>query len=84
LTLPWLVLLRQWRDWADPLVIGSSALLLAVTVVGFFDYYTWFSTPGRLWQWLAWGMFAAAMELRFHLRAGPGVSVVEAGEGGFL
>jgi hypothetical protein len=37
-------------------------MLLAVTVVGFFDYYTWLTTPGRIWQWLAWGMFAAAMQ----------------------
>lgn len=84
LTLPWLVLLRRRRDWVNPVVIGSSALLLAVTVVGFFDYYTWFSTPGRLWQWLAWGLFAVAMEPQFRLRTGPGVSVVEAGEGGFI
>ncbi|HUG34393.1 MAG TPA: O-antigen ligase family protein [Anaerolineales bacterium] len=85
LTLPWLALLRQRQDWTNPIVIGSSALLLAVTVVGFFDYYTWFSTPGRLWQWLAWGLFAVAMESQFLLRAERTLSgdevEVEAGEG---
>jgi O-antigen ligase len=61
LTLPWLVLLRRRSDWSNPALVGSAALLLAITVVGFFDYYTWFSTPGRLWQWLAWGLMAAAI-----------------------
>ena len=41
-------------------VVGASALLLALTLVGFFDYYTWLLAPGRLWQWLAWGLWAAA------------------------
>lgn len=62
MTLPWLVLLRRRRLWADLRLIGAAGLLLAVMVVGFFDYYTWLSTPGRMWQWLAWGMFAAAVE----------------------
>jgi len=62
MALPWIVLLRRRQMWSNPNVIGAAGLLLAVTVVGFFDYYTWSSTPGRLWQWLAWGLFAAAME----------------------
>jgi O-antigen ligase len=41
-------------------LIGVSGLLLAVTVVGLFDYYTWLLAPGRLWQWLAWGLWAVA------------------------
>jgi O-antigen ligase len=59
--LPWVILLRRRNVWSDPNVIGAACLLLAVTVVGFFDYYTWFSTAGRLWQWLAWGLVAAAL-----------------------
>lgn len=61
MTLPWVVLLRRRRSWTDPGLIGAAGLLLAVTVVGFFDYYTWLLTAGRYWQWLAWGLFAAAM-----------------------
>jgi hypothetical protein len=62
LTLPWLALMRRKDLWTNPNLIGAAGLLLAVTVVGFFDYYTWLSMPGRMWQWLAWGLFAAAME----------------------
>ena len=39
---------------------SAIALLLAVAVVGFFDYYPWMLAPGRLWQWLSWGLWAAA------------------------
>jgi O-antigen ligase len=60
--LPWLALLRRRDLWTNPQLIGAAGMLLAVTVVGFFDYYTWLTTPGRIWQWLAWGMFAAAMQ----------------------
>jgi O-antigen ligase len=62
MTLPWAVLLRRRNSWTDPGLIGAAGLLLSVTVVGFFDYYTWLSTAGRGWQWLAWGLFAAAMK----------------------
>jgi O-antigen ligase len=62
MVLPWMVFLRRRNLWTNPNVIGAAGLLLAVTVVGFFDYYTWFSTAGRLWQWLAWGLFPVAME----------------------
>jgi hypothetical protein len=61
MALPWVVLLRRRNSWSDPGLIGAAGLLLAVTVVGFFDYYTWLLTAGRYWQWLAWGLFAAAM-----------------------
>jgi O-antigen ligase len=62
LCLPWIVFSRRADLRANPRMIGVMGLLLALTVVGFFDYYTWFSTPGRLWQWLAWGLFAVAMD----------------------
>jgi hypothetical protein len=44
----------QLGPWAT---IGI-ALLLAISVVGFFDYYTWMFLAGRLWQWLGWGFWA--------------------------
>jgi O-antigen ligase len=60
---PWIALMlnRRRLAWSTAL-IGASALLLAVSVVGLFDYYTWLTAPGRLWQWLAWGVWAAAYQ----------------------
>jgi O-antigen ligase len=55
---PWLVL---WSNRKHVIfsseLLGVIALLLAVSIVGFFDYYTWLLAPGRLWQWLAWGLW---------------------------
>jgi O-antigen ligase len=62
LILPWIVLWRHRDVLSQPEVAAAAALLLAVSVVGFFDYYTWLLVPGRLWQWLAWGLFAVAMD----------------------
>lgn len=45
---------------ADPPAAAIIVLLLAISVVGLFDYYTWLLVPGRLWQWLAFGLWAAA------------------------
>ena len=49
------------RYLRDPQVIACAALLLAVTVVGLFDYYTWLLVPGRLWQWTAWGLWSVSL-----------------------
>ncbi len=60
LVLPWIALFRlarQQRQLPRGLIV-ASALLLALTVVGLFDYYPWLLQPGRLWQWLAWGLWA--------------------------
>lgn len=58
---PWVMFLIRWRDWIHkPLTMGSLGLLLALSMVGLFDYYTWMYAPGRLWQWLGWGLFSAA------------------------
>lgn len=57
---PWLLLLfRRKRLSLNPALISISAVLLAVTLVGFFDYYTWLLLPGRIWQFLVWGAWAA-------------------------
>lgn len=45
----------------NPYVMASLALLLAISIVSLFDYYTWYVT-GRLWQWLAWGIFSLALQ----------------------
>ncbi len=58
------VIFFKCRDslFSDPLTLTAVAILLSVTIVGFFDYYTWLLVPGRLWQWLAWGLWAAALQ----------------------
>ena len=43
---------------ADPAATGAIALLLAIAVVSLFDHYAWTLGPGRLWQWLGWGVWA--------------------------
>jgi hypothetical protein len=60
---PWAMLWwnRRSLSWSAAL-IGTSGLLLAITLVGLFDYYTWLLVPGRLWQWLAWGLWAVAFQ----------------------
>ena len=57
---PWLALVVNRRRLTfSPALIGVSGVLLAVTLVGLFDYYTWLLAPGRLWQWIVWGLWAA-------------------------
>jgi hypothetical protein len=56
---PWLALgLNRSRLALSPTMVGMTGLLMAITVIGLFDYYTWLLAPGRLWQWLAWGWWA--------------------------
>jgi hypothetical protein len=43
-------------------MIAISAALLAATVVGFLDYYTWLLAPGRLWQYVIWGLWAVIFQ----------------------
>lgn len=38
---------------------GVTAALLAIIVISFLDYYPWLWNPGRLWQWLLWGLWGA-------------------------
>ena len=51
-------LTRRGTLQSGPWATTGIALLLAIAVVGFFDYYTWMFLAGRLWQWLAWGFWA--------------------------
>lgn len=60
---PFFVFISSWNKLSkQPLLIGTVALLLAITLVGFFDYYTWSYPYGRAWQWLGWGLYSAALE----------------------
>ena len=57
---PWIALiLNRRRLIASPALIGLSGLILAVSAIGVFDYYTWLLAPGRLWLWLSWGLWGA-------------------------
>lgn len=57
---PWAALwLNRARLNFSVELIGVSAVLLALTLVGFLDYYTWLLAPGRLWQWMVWGLWSA-------------------------
>lgn len=46
---------------ASPWTAATAAVIVAMLVVGFFDYYTWFWQSGRIWQWSAWALFANAL-----------------------
>jgi O-antigen ligase len=62
LVLPMVIFIMKYRSLAaNPLTLASAGLLIAIAIVGLFDYYTWLFVPGRLWQWLAWGLWAAAL-----------------------
>jgi O-antigen ligase len=53
--------LSHWRAYVErPVLLGAFALLLALMVIGLFDYYTWLNNAGRIWQWLAWGLWSTA------------------------
>ena len=50
-TAPWVALLRRRTRWTGELAAASAALV-ALTVVGLFDYYPWTYSAGRIWTWL--------------------------------
>ena len=63
LAIPFVTIVLRWEFFSRrPALMGAFALLLAMTVVGFFDYYTWSYSYGRIWQWLGWGLYSAALE----------------------
>ena len=54
-------LLVWWRRRElTPELIAASGALLAITIIGFLDYYTWSLAPGRIWFWLVLGLWVAA------------------------
>ncbi|MFN3492587.1 MAG: O-antigen ligase family protein [Anaerolineales bacterium] len=60
--LPLILFIANWKTYIHrPLVMASFALIFAIYIVSLFDYYTWYVT-GRMWQWLAWGIFSAALQ----------------------
>lgn len=63
---------------SNPLALSAIALLLSITIVGFFDYYTWLLVPGRLWQWLAWGIWAAVLKTASDKTAPLSPSLIDA------
>jgi hypothetical protein len=59
LVTPWLLL--YWnRRRLTPELIGLSGALLALTLVGCFDYYTWSRASGQVWAWVLLGLWAGA------------------------
>ncbi len=56
---PW-VLLWLRRGQLTSELIGVSAALLALHIIGLFDYYTWSLTAGRIWFWLILGLWIVA------------------------
>lgn len=61
LAAPWLFLLLGWeRLRANSGLAALYGLLLALVIFGFYDAYLWSYADGRLWQWLAWSLWAAA------------------------
>lgn len=59
--LPWVFLLKNVRRFTFSIdLIAISAALLAISVISLFDYYPWMLDPGRLWQWLLWGLWGSA------------------------
>jgi O-antigen ligase len=60
---PFVIFIRDRKSLlSNPITVTAVALLLSITIVGFFDYYTWLLIPGRLWQWTAWGFWAIAYQ----------------------
>ncbi len=80
----WLMLaplVVMWRQRAQmstqPWLAAVGAALIVMLVVGFFDYYPWLWQSGRIWQWSAWGLFAAAFSARRNANAAGKVSPLE-------
>ncbi len=59
IVVPFLLLWWRRRE-LTPELIAASGALLAVTILGLFDYYTWSLAPGRIWFWLILGLWAGA------------------------
>lgn len=57
---PWIALYTQRRAlFASPRLAAIAGALLALTLIGFLDYYPWLLPPGRIMQWTAFGLLGA-------------------------
>jgi hypothetical protein len=56
--------MRRAQLSTQPWLAAVGAAVVVMLVVGFFDYYPWLWQAGRIWQWSAWGLFAAAFAAR--------------------
>lgn len=50
---------KRARFISDAWCAAIAAAVVVTFVVGLFDYYPWIWQSGRIWQWSAWGLFAA-------------------------
>ncbi len=57
---PWALMRWRRRLSFSPELAAASGMLMAILLFGLFDAYPWFAASGRLWQWLAWGLWARA------------------------
>jgi O-antigen ligase len=61
---PWALLFFQRKRWAHQRLAFSlplwaaTAAFLAISLISLLDYYPWMLNPGRVWQWLIWGVWA--------------------------
>lgn len=60
IALPWIYMFQNNLIFVNSEMTAIAGLLLAITIIGLFDYYMWLTVPGRSWQWLAWGLLAGA------------------------
>jgi O-antigen ligase len=69
LVTPWALLFLR-RGGLTPELIGLSGALLALTLVGFFDYYTWSRASGQVWAWVVLGLWVGAYSRSARTEAG--------------
>ena len=63
---PWIALWRSRHAWPAgqipvSVAAATAAMLAALTVISWFDFYPWFSPQGRLLSWIAWGLWAQTL-----------------------
>lgn len=60
MTSPWFALwINRGHLKLNAQLIAASALLFGLAILSISDYYPWLLQPGRLWQWIGWGLWAA-------------------------
>lgn len=76
-----LVLLVRARRRLTRALAATSAALVALTVVGLFDYYPWTFPAGRTWWWLVLGLWVVAWRRSAVDRPDPGNRVQATSDG---